>query len=161
MEELTHHFKPLLLSAGVDVDLILDQWTVLKSRLYQQMGHLEKITWPVVNRMLGHECPHILQLFDLILAIPSSSADCERGFSVMKLVKTDWRARLKAETLCDLLTVQLNSPDIMHFDLNSPDIMHFDPSNAIEVWHADSLCSRRPEFTRKDQAEKQQFHRGL
>lgn len=151
MEELTHHFKPLLLSAGVDVDLILDQWTVLKSRLYQQMGPLEKITWPAVNRMLGHECPHILQLFDLILAIPSSSADCERGFSVMKLVKTDWRARLKAETLCDLLTVQLNSPDIMHFD----------PSNAIEVWHADSLCSRRPEFTRKDQAEKQQFHRGL
>lgn len=72
-------------------------------------------------------------------------------FSVMKLVKTDWRARLKAETLCDLLTVQLNSPDIMHFD----------PSNAIEVWHADSLRSRRPEFTRKDQAEKQQFHRGL
>ncbi|KAB5574978.1 hypothetical protein PHYPO_G00215330 [Pangasianodon hypophthalmus] len=44
VEELTHHFKPLLMSAGVDVDLIPDQWTVLKSRLYQQMGPLEKIT---------------------------------------------------------------------------------------------------------------------
>lgn len=141
MEELTHHFKPLLLSAGVDVDLIPDQWTVLKSRLYQQMGPLEKITWPAVNRMLGHECPDILQLFDLILAIPSSSADCERGFSVMKLVKTDWRARLKAETLCDLLTVQLNSPDIMHFD----------PTNAIKIWHADQ--SSRAKIKLKNSTE--------
>ncbi|MCI4384905.1 hypothetical protein PGIGA_G00044140 [Pangasianodon gigas] len=35
--------------------------------------------------------------------------------------------------------------------------MHFDPTNAIEIWHAEFLRSRRPEFTRKDRAEKQHF----
>lgn len=102
-------------------------------------GTIEK-TWPAVNRMLRHRCPDILDLFDALLTIPASTADCERGFSVLKQVKSDWRSRLKGESLSDLLKTQLCSPDIKDFD----------PTKAISIWHADSLHRRKPEFVRKN-----------
>ncbi|TDH07307.1 hypothetical protein EPR50_G00104580 [Perca flavescens] len=86
-------------------------------------------TWPTVNTMLRHRCPDVLDLFDALLTIPATTADCERGFSVMKQVKSDWRSRLKGETLSDLLKTQLCSPDIKDFD----------PTKAIDIWHADSV----------------------
>ena len=61
----------------------------------------------------------------------------------MKQVKSDWRSRMKGETLSDLLKTQLCSPDIKDFD----------STKAIDIWHADSLHSRRPEFVRKHRAK--------
>ncbi|KAJ7998204.1 hypothetical protein DPEC_G00220170 [Dallia pectoralis] len=55
----------------------------------------------------------------------ASTADCERGFNLMKQVKSDWRSGLRPYTLSDLLTVQLSSPDIEHFD----------PDSAIQLWY--------------------------
>ncbi|KAL7397466.1 hypothetical protein ABVT39_022499 [Epinephelus coioides] len=141
VNKLISHFRPLLLSAGVDVELIPDQWTILKTELYTagfSQGNFEK-TCPTVNRMLRYQCPDVLDLFDALLTIPATTADCERGFSVMKQVKSDWCSRLKGETPSDLLKTQLCSSDIKDFD----------PSKAIDIWHADSLRSRRPEFVRK------------
>ena len=94
-------------------------------------GTFEK-TLPTVNRMLRHRCPDVLDLFDALLTIPATTADCKRVFSVMNQVKSDWHSRLKGETLSDL-----------------PDIKDFDPTKAIDIWHADSLRSHRPEFVRK------------
>ncbi len=136
MDRLTSHFKPILISSGVDVDLIADQWTIIKSCLYKEPQTLEKITWAEVNRMLRETCPDFLDLVDLVLCMPASTADCERGFNVMKMVKSDWRSSLKCETLSDLLFVHLSSPSIKDFD----------PSTAVEMWHASSIRSRRPDL---------------
>ena len=89
--------------------------------------------------MLRHECPDVLDLFDALLTIPTSTADCERGFSVMKQVKRDWRSSLKGETLADLLKTQLCSPDIKDFD----------PRKAIEICHGDSVRTCWPHLVRK------------
>ncbi len=124
MDRLTSHFKPILISSGVDVDLIADQWTIIKSCLYKEPQTLEKITWAEVNRMLRETCPDFLDLVDLVLCMPASTADCERGFNVMKMVKSD------------LLFVHLSSPSIKDFD----------PSTAVEMWHASSIRSRRPDL---------------
>lgn len=79
---------------GVKVGEVLDQWTVLKSRLYQHPSVLQNIPRPEVSRQLGQVCPDILHVIDLILCIPASTADCEWGFSAMNLVKSDWWASL-------------------------------------------------------------------
>ncbi|KAK5851448.1 hypothetical protein PBY51_002242 [Eleginops maclovinus] len=100
---------------------------MLKTRLYDTGESLHMKTWPEINRFLRHQCPDILSLVDLILTLPASTADCERGFSQMKLVKSDWRSRLSTTSLCDLLVVQLSSP-------------------AVQLWHQDSIRSRRPDF---------------
>ena len=65
---------------------IPDQWTFLKAQLYQEVK-FESRTWMEVNRWHRHACPDVLSLFDLILSIPASTAECERGFSTMKQVK--------------------------------------------------------------------------
>ncbi|XP_070404148.1 uncharacterized protein [Nothobranchius furzeri] len=57
--------------------------------------------------MLRHRCPDVLYLFDALLTIPASTADGERGFSVMKQVKSDWRSRPKSPN--DLRPVALTS----------------------------------------------------
>ncbi|KAL7387779.1 hypothetical protein ABVT39_000839, partial [Epinephelus coioides] len=87
-------------------------------------------------------CPNVLELIDLILTVPASTADCERGFNIMKVVKSDWRSSLKADTLSDLLLMQLSSPPISEFD----------PSPAIELWHTDCIRGRRPNF--KDRSKR-------
>ncbi|KAK0140288.1 Zinc finger protein 862 [Merluccius polli] len=115
VERLIDHFRPVLISAGVDVDLIPDQWTIVKSYLYKEPTTLERLTWSEANRKLRGSCPDILDLVDLVLCMPASKADCERGFNVMKMVKSDWRSSLKCETLSDLLMVHLSSPSIKDF----------------------------------------------
>ncbi|XP_045921378.1 zinc finger protein 862-like [Micropterus dolomieu] len=136
LETLVDHFKPVLEASGIHVERIPDQWKVLKVLIYQEPQSLEKISWFHVNRIHQHSCPDLLALVDLVLSFPASTAECERGFSTMKQVKTDWRSNLKSDTLSDLLIVQLSSPEIKEYD----------PSKAVMLWHQNSVRSRRPEF---------------
>ena len=52
------------------------------------------------------------------LTIPVSTADCERGFSAVKQIKTDLRNRQKTETLDSLLRISVEGPDLDSFDFN-------------------------------------------
>ncbi|XP_028457175.1 zinc finger protein 862-like [Perca flavescens] len=106
VECLIKHFGPLLASSGADLDLITDQWTFLKSRLYQQHPNMDQLIWPEINQRLGGQWPDFLQLVDVLLCVPASTAHCERGFNLMKQVKSDWRSGLRSDTLSDLLTIQ-------------------------------------------------------
>ena len=63
----------------------------------------------------------MLTLVDLVLTLPVHSADCERGFSHMKKVKSDWRSKLRDTTVSDCLTIILETPSI-------------DPAPALELW---------------------------
>lgn len=132
------HFKPVLETSGIHAERIPDQWTVLKALVYQEAQSLQKMSWLRVNKshLYQHSCPDLLALVDLVLSFPASTAECERGFSIMKQVKTDWRSSLKSDTLSDLLMVQLSSPDISEYD----------PTKAVNLWHQDSVRSRRPDF---------------
>ncbi|XP_049892466.1 zinc finger protein 862-like isoform X2 [Epinephelus moara] len=132
IDVLADHFSPVLSSP----EHIPDEWTLLKARLYLEPQLLTTLTWEDVNRLHRDTCPNVLELIDLILTIPASTADCERGFNIMKVVKSDWRSSLKADTLSDLLLMQLSSPPISEFD----------PSAAVELWHTDCIRGRRPNF---------------
>jgi len=67
----------------------------------------------------------MLALIDVVLCIPATSVEAERGFSVMKQVKTDFRNRLKNPALHDLLRIILLSPPEAEFD----------PKKAIDHWY--------------------------
>ena len=62
----------------------------MKARIYAEEERVEKLSWSEVNRRHKGPCPDVLSLMDLILTIPASSADCERGFSTMKQVSTHY-----------------------------------------------------------------------
>ena len=55
-------------------------------------------------------------LVDLLLSIPVHSPECERGFLLMKLVKTDWRNCLTDDGLTDLIRINLHCADVKEFN---------------------------------------------
>ena len=85
-------------------------------------------------------------LVDLVLTLPASTAECERGFNVMKQIKSDWRSTLGPEAINDLMTVLLLSPDIKNFD----------PQQAVDLWTSSGLRQQRPTHmdSRDEQSER-------
>ena len=55
----------------------------------------------------GFIFPEFSKLCVLALIIPLSSVDCERGFSLMNIIKTDLRAHMNSTTLCALMRIAL------------------------------------------------------
>ncbi|KAG7174194.1 hypothetical protein Hamer_G003097 [Homarus americanus] len=51
-----------------------------------------------------------------LLSITTSFADAERGFSQVKLIKTDWCNRLTDDHLTNLQVVQLQSECVSNFN---------------------------------------------
>ena len=51
--------------------------------------------------------PHLWKLVQILLVLPLNTAACERGFSLMNIVKTDRRNRLSDELLDQLMVVSL------------------------------------------------------
>ena len=95
---------------------------------------MNKANWRDVNIKYGTEFPNFLSLVDLILIIPAHSVECERGFSLMKRIKTNARSSLGKDTLTTL----------MHITLQSPDEDMFNPLPAIQLWNSAARRKRRP-----------------
>ena len=101
VETLVDHFRPVLETNGIHAEKVMDQWTVLKSLMYQEPQFLSHphVSWATVNRRHQHCCPDLLAVIYLVLSLPASTADCDRGFSTMKMVKSDWRSSLLSDTV--------------------------------------------------------------
>lgn len=82
----------------------------------------------------GQDHGNILALIDLLLCLPASSSDVERGFSQLKLIKANLRSTMTQETLNDLMTIKLHSGKIDEFD----------PVPFVEFWAMGGARSRRP-----------------
>ena len=80
---------------------------------------------------------------DLVLTLPASTAECERGFNSMKQIKNNWRSSLGVEVLNDLITFQLLSPDITKFN----------SQKAIDLWISSGLRQRRPNYMDQDEKD--------
>ena len=57
---------------------------------------------------------HILQLVKIMLVLPVHTAEVERGFSQMNIIKTKLRSSLQPESLASLLTVKLSKQDTIN-----------------------------------------------
>lgn len=95
---------------------------------------MHQLTWEAINIQYKEGHRNFLALVDIILSLPTSSADAERGFSEMKMVKTDWRCRLRTEALNDL----------MHIKFNTQDVAQFNPLLSIHLWNSSAVRQRRP-----------------
>ena len=132
---LAAHFNDVLVAQNIDLTMLQSEWEKVKNLIYSNADWEKKLkstSWKALNRSHSDQLPNVLGLIDLILTIPASTAECERGFSGMKRVKSDWRARLNTSTLSDLLLVLLEGPSIDDFE----------PLRACQLW-ADH-CDRRP-----------------
>eukprot|EP00731_Ephydatia_muelleri_P008522 Em0004g860a len=136
---LQRHFGPILENCGVDASVAQTEWDLLKDVVYSLKAKVppKEPEWVDVFKKAQDSCPNVLQLVDLLLSLPASSADCERGFSLTKVIKSVWRSRLRDTMVTDLMTIQQHSPEIADFD-PTPSILRWKGSCKRRL----SLCSK-------------------
>ena len=101
------------------------EWPLLISAVFDVFSKdFENVNWKQIHRRFGKEYAQALGLFDLILTIPATSMACERGFSLMKPIKSDRRTLMSEKTLSNSLMIKLEGPTIQEFN----------PDRAIELW---------------------------
>ena len=71
---------------------------------------------------------------DLILTMSPSSSEAERGFSQLKLIKTNLRSKLGQSALNHCIGIKMLASDIKEYD----------PHPAIHYWNSMSITARRP-----------------
>ena len=77
---------------------------------------------------------NLLHLAEIMLVIPISSAQCERGFSAQKRIKSDVRSSLHVSTTEDLIRISMEGPELEKFD----------PAPPVVKWFNCGQRSRRP-----------------
>ena len=137
---LSTHFSHPLRQTGYMPESCVDEWPELKLRV-QEIRSLEPMLGylPMWQRILNEgkmqpAIANILALVKISLVIPVQTATLERGFSLMKRVKTDWRNRLQPHTLSQLTMIKLNGPNLDSFDAQP----------AISQWWKAGPRCRRP-----------------
>ncbi|KAK3103242.1 hypothetical protein FSP39_017756 [Pinctada imbricata] len=139
LHQLMDHFRPVLKEAGVDLEEAELEWSFLKMQVSNKRRQSPKDfvpDWKVINQEYSDRFKNILPVMDLLLTLSLSSAEAERGFSQLKLIKTKLRTNLSDTSLNEQLAIKLLSPSMENFD----------PDDAIQYWNTSVLRSRRPNF---------------
>eukprot|EP00731_Ephydatia_muelleri_P039293 Em1344g1a len=123
---LLRHFGPILEKCGVDVSVDLTEWNLLKDIVSYQRS---LSGWMCSGRpkTIVQMCSSWWICFSPYLP----AVQIVNEGSVTKVIKSDWRSRLRDTMVTDLMTVQLHSPEIGDFD----------PASSILTWKG--TCKRR------------------
>ncbi|XP_077977576.1 zinc finger protein 862-like [Glandiceps talaboti] len=113
---LIQHFTTLLQRQvpNFSADDARTQWLDMKLEINRHHRHLRYLPlWQhlLTDPELIERYATILYLVQIIMLYPMSTACCERGFSAMKRVKTDWRSSLSIDSLDALLRIVLDGPE--------------------------------------------------
>ena len=135
IDTVAAHFAEPLSKVDYDVEAAQNEWTDLKSFTTRHMkGFNMARLWSTVLTEHTERFPNLCLIAETIFVYPLNTACCERGFSVMKKIKNDWRASLDPETLCMLLRIALDGVSLKQFQ----------PRFAVEHWWFKGQRSRRP-----------------
>ena len=112
---ITDNFQHILNNSGCDVDSAFSDWTELKLhvknnphfRVLHPLSLWQRISQEDVER---NNYSNIMKVIHLTSVYPMANASCERGFSTMKRVKSDWRCTLGNDTMDMLMRVKIEGP---------------------------------------------------
>ena len=119
---LADHFTPAIINS----DEIRTEWELFKnsgttsySLQLRTMRAQEVMTLLVENEDLAALFPNFCRVALIGLLIPTSTADCERGFSALKRIKTPLRNRLSDSITNQLLFIAIEGPPLAEFDTDA------------------------------------------
>ncbi|XP_052806605.1 zinc finger protein 862-like [Mya arenaria] len=132
-------YEVILTNAGCDIIDALSQWTDLKFHVagnprYANLHPL--LVWQMVSQMDQDkgDFNDILKIIHLTSVLPLSNASCERAFSTMNMIKSDWRCRLDTDTLDTLMKIKIAGVPLKEFD----------PRPAVYRWWHTGERQKRP-----------------
>ncbi len=107
---------------------------MLKNAIYEKPEEIASLT---LERLHVHtvfsKYKSVLGVLRLLATIPCSTAEVERGFSAMTVLKTELRSLLTNEHLNELLAIKMLTPDVGLYN----------PEKAMDLWWGN--CERRPD----------------
>ena len=109
LQQLIDHYRVPLESHGADLARMQDEWFELKVLMVRHRDLTNKGFWDRIFLQHQATVPNILLLAEIILILPMCTACCERGFSAVKRVKSDWRSGLAVGILDHLLRITLEA----------------------------------------------------
>lgn len=136
IEVIYEQYKTALHAAKPDISLddLKSEYKKVVLFARNNVNHVmihPKQFWQFVNqRKENRGWENILILIELCWCAPFTNAHLERFFSQMKIVKTDWRNRLNAENLTDLLRIKVEGPEFHEFRKSYCD-------DAVNMWFND------------------------
>nr|XP_033476284.1 zinc finger protein 862-like [Epinephelus lanceolatus] len=138
VEELLGHFEKPLTGARCNTAAVQDEWRQLKVLVSQNFR--DKTNTGLWQMLLmkdpyKQEFKNILELVKIMLVLPISAAQCERGFSAQNWIKNSTRSSLAVST----------TEDLMRISLEGPSVEEFDPTPAVDCWLT-SKRTRRPDY---------------
>ena len=104
----------------IDGEKTRQEWSYLKELLVRQHYPTDSMTklWELLGTHHKEEIPNLLQLASIALILPTSTAECKRGFSAQNRIKTALRNRLTTSRLNVLMTIDIEGPTLRKFDFN-------------------------------------------
>ena len=108
---LADHFTPTI----VDLEKLKCEWEMFKNSACESlplrsMNAQEVMALLVEKTDLADLFPNLFCIALIGLLIPTSTADCERGFSALKRIKTPLRNRLSNPICVNLLFISIEGP---------------------------------------------------
>lgn len=137
VDQLTQHFDRVLARMQCNTAQIPNEWMQAKAHLGRRIVNNPRVM-PTIFELFqfGDRVGNLLHVLEIILALPISTATCERGFSAVKRIKSDWRASLTTETMNHLLCVSIEGPTLEAYDAE----------RAVQLWWTRGQRARRPNF---------------
>ncbi|KAJ4946887.1 hypothetical protein JOQ06_008930, partial [Pogonophryne albipinna] len=138
IESLCHHYQSILVREGTTVTEVLGEYRLYKIWARMRNGPLRDTLLEILQRGDLQTKFNNLGIFaQIYLTMAVSTAACERGFSCMKRVKSDWRSSLSTHNLTRL----------MFLTIEGPSLDTFDAKRAVLQWWQTWSRARRPGFT--------------
>ena len=118
VQAFSGHFDQLLVSKGCNTHAIASEWDEVKAFIQEkkqvqpQLSDLDvwTLSWPMCF------FSNFNFIIILMLVLPTNTADCERGFSLMKRFKTALRSKMKIPFISAMMAVKLNTAEEGEFN---------------------------------------------
>lgn len=140
IDTLVNWYKDVLTKNGCDVAAMQTEWRMLKILVKGQfMDKSYTGLWEVMltTKPFFSDFKNILHLVEIMLVLPISAAQCERGFSAQNRIKSKVRNCLSVSTLEDLVRISTEGPSL--------ELVDAEPS--VKHWLSSSKRKRRPNYT--------------
>ena len=104
----------------------MEQFQAVFKDNYKEHKHEDVIANLLPNTQLSRIYPNMSIIAQICRVIPIHTADVERTFSQLKLIKTRVRNRMNEKTLDSLLRISIEGPPLENFNF----------SEAVKLWAA-------------------------
>uniref|UniRef100_A0A3B1J4P0 TTF-type domain-containing protein n=1 Tax=Astyanax mexicanus TaxID=7994 RepID=A0A3B1J4P0_ASTMX len=119
IDTLLKWYQEILMKNGCVINAVQTEWRMLKILIKGQfMDKSYSGLWEVMlsKEPYCSDFQNIFHLAEIMLVLPISAAQCERGFSAQNRIKSKVRNSLNVSTVEDLVRISSEGPSLEQFD---------------------------------------------